>query len=212
MPIEYEAKFLDIDKDEFRGKLTAAGYECTMPEFMFRRQTFDFPIFDAHKWGRVRWEKDAITLSIKHIVDKTRIDGTHEFMLTLPLGEDPARQYADALAFMQAAGLSKSGEQENKREIWTKNQVEICLDTWPGLSPFMEIEGPDEASVRTATTEMGLDFNNAMFGGIDSVYDAVLGIPVEEFVRIKRVTFAEPPLSFANEVSKGPWAFGLKVE
>lgn len=194
MPIEYEAKFMRIDKDAFRHKLAGLGYRCTLPEHLFRRQTFDLPGEGLGKWGRVRWEHDVINLSIKHTVDPLRVDGTHETLLNIPLGEDPAQQYHDAIAFLQACGLIKQGEQENYREIWVRGEVEICLDTWPGLLPFAEIEGPDEQSVRDAAAELGLDFGAALFGGVTAAYEDELGISPAAFHGMGRVAFDEPPV------------------
>jgi len=194
MPIEYEAKFLNINKDAFRQRLAQAGYTCMLPEFLYRRQTFDLPNVGIEKWGRVRWEQDVINLSIKHTIDPLAVDGTREYLLNIPIGDNPERQYAEAIEFMKACGLLPAGAQENYREIWVKGEVEACLDTWPGLRPYVEIEAPDEASVRVAVTELGLDFSQALFGGVTAAYEAELGISPADFGRIKVVTFDQPPI------------------
>ena len=193
MPIEYEAKFIAIDKDVIRQKLNDAGYQCILPEFLYRRQVFDVPGAGPEKWGRVRWEKEVINLSIKHTVDVTSIDGTHEHLINIPINENPMQQYHDAIDFMIACGMTPAGEQENKREIWTKGDVEICIDTWPGVKPYVEIESMDEATVRAASHELGFDFSTALFGGITTIYETELGISVNDFAKIKTVTFDNPP-------------------
>ena len=38
---EIEATYIDIDKDDFRAKLKAAGAECVKPELLMRRTVFD---------------------------------------------------------------------------------------------------------------------------------------------------------------------------
>jgi adenylate cyclase class 2 len=195
VPIEYEAKFLNIDKEAIRNVLAEAGYICVLPEFLFRRQTFNVPGFDAMKWGRVRWENDKINLSIKHTVDKTRVDGTHEISLDIPLGDDPARQYTDAIAFVTACGLEPGGTQENIREIWVKDTIEICIDSWPGVNPYLEIEAENEEQVRDACAELNLDFSRALFGGITTVYETELGISADQFAKIEAITFDNPPRS-----------------
>lgn len=193
MPIEYEAKFLGIDKDQFRNILQMAGYYCAMLEFLYRRQTFDVLGFGPEKWGRVRWEKDVINLSIKHTTDPDAVDGTHEYLLNIPIGDNPDQQYREAIDFMKACGLTEAGAQENYRETWIKGEIEVCLDTWPGLRPYVEIEGPDEQIVRHAVQELGLDFSEALFGGATAAYQAELGISPADFGKIKIVTFEQPP-------------------
>ena len=193
MPIEYEAKFLGIDKDSFRKTLEQTGYTCVLPEFLFKRHDFDLPGFGAEKWGRVRWENDKINLSIKHTVDKNRIDGTHEFSVNVPLNDNPVQQYQQAIEFMKAAGLIPGGIRENKREIWIKDNVEISIDTWPGVRPYIEIEAENEDLVRKVCIELNLQFSKAMFGGITTVYEEELGITAEDFITFENVRFDNPP-------------------
>jgi adenylate cyclase class IV len=200
MPIEYEAKFLNIDKEAIRKALSLVDYECVLPEFLYKRQTFDVPGYGVEKWGRVRLEKEVINLNIKHTVDVSRVDGTHETQINLPIGENPAQQFEEAIDFMIACGLSPAGFQENKREIWIKDDIEICIDTWPGVKTYIEIEATDEEAVRKACVELNLDFNVALFGGITTVYEAELGMSGEEFSKLKEVTFEKPPIRVSAEI------------
>ena len=195
MPIEYEAKFLNIDKEEIRSKLSAAGFTCTMPETLYKRQVFDVPGFSSkEKWGRVRLEKDVINLSIKHTIDASRVDGTLEREINIPLGQNPVQQFEDAIRFMLECGLQPAGLHENKREIWQKDQVEVVIDTWPGVPPYIEIEAESEEQVRKACGELGMDFEWAKFGGILIVYEEGIGMAPEVFCALETVTFANPPV------------------
>ena len=58
METEYEAKFLDVDKDEVRARLKAAGATLERPEFAQRRWVFDLPkeLHSKHVFARVRDE------------------------------------------------------------------------------------------------------------------------------------------------------------
>jgi hypothetical protein len=56
---------------------------------------------------------------------------------------------------------------------------------------FVEIEGPDGASVREAVRILGLDYSQARFGSVDEIYKSELG----------RDILAEPTLLFANETA-----------
>jgi adenylate cyclase, class 2 len=52
----------------------------------------------------------------------------------------------------------------------------------------VEIEGPDEDSVRRAAASLGLDYSRARFGSVDEIYQTELG----------RDILAEPTLLFAS--------------
>ena len=58
MDIEFEAKFLNINKDEIREKLKQVGAELVRPEFWQKRINFDLPEETPHTWIRVRDEGD----------------------------------------------------------------------------------------------------------------------------------------------------------
>jgi adenylate cyclase class 2 len=89
---------------------------------------------------------------------------------------------------LQRIGLREVRYQENYREEWRLAQVVFDFDTWRGLSTFVEIEGPDEASVRQAAAAVGLDFALARFGSVDEIYQSEIG----------RDILAEPTLLFAS--------------
>jgi adenylate cyclase class IV len=66
MGIEYEAKYLNVDKDEVRARLKNAGALLVLPEFKQRRWVLDLPHRSGYdEWLRVRDEGNKITLSYK---------------------------------------------------------------------------------------------------------------------------------------------------
>ena len=134
---EIEAQFLDIDKTEIRERLKSIGAKLEKPETLMRRTVFDL---GNHSFARVRDEGDKITVTYKKITDDNSIRGTKEINLEVD-------NYKNAIAFLKECGLEIKAEQESKREIWTLDKVELCIDTWPWLPTFLEIEGPGEKSV-----------------------------------------------------------------
>ncbi|MEV8631459.1 hypothetical protein AB0395_07355 [Streptosporangium sp. NPDC051023] len=74
------------------------------------------------------------------------------------------------------------------REEWSLDDVTFDIDTWPGLSTFVEIEGPDEATVRRAASLLGFDYSEARFGSVDEIYKSEMG----------RDILAEPTLLFSQ--------------
>jgi adenylate cyclase class 2 len=132
-------------------------------------------------WLRLRDEGTRSTLALKQVTDATTIDGTTEIeteVTDLPaMGE-----------ILHRLGLREVRYQENYREEWRLGEVVFDFDTWPGLPTFVEVEGPDEASVRQAASAAGLDYAAARFGSVDEIYQSETG----------RDILAEPTLLFAS--------------
>lgn len=187
MKNEIEATFLSINKDSTRDKLKKAGFKLKTPEYLMRRKTFKFAHISPgySKWGRVRQESDKITMTVKEIRG-TRINDTYEVELIV-------NDFDSAVAFFEACNIHEQALQENMREMWVRNGIEATIDTWPGLKPFVEIEGPDEDLVRKISNELDFKFERAVFGSIDLVYEKELGIPSKKIIGLKEITFAKPP-------------------
>lgn len=185
MKAEIETKFCPVDKDECRKKLAAAGFQLKQPEFMMTRVTLH-NITLNDRWGRVRQEAKNVTMTIKRVVDKTKIDGTEEIEVVVPSVEQ-------GLAFMQACGFLQTSYQENYREVWAHGETEATLDTWPGLPTLIEIEGKDADTVFSICDKLGFKKEDALYGSIDVVYEEITGIPAKDIVKMPRITFLSPP-------------------
>jgi len=187
MKNEIEATFLKIDKDLVRTKLKNIGFELKTPEYTMRRKTFDFSRIapGQNKWGRVRQESDKVTMTVKEIRG-SGINDTYEVELIV-------NDFDTASSFFEACGAPAKSFQENLRELWIRDGVDITIDTWPGLNPFIEIEGENEPIVREVSNELGFDFKEALFGSIDLVYEKELGIPAKTIIVLPEITFSKPP-------------------
>ena len=187
MKKEIEATYLSVDKDASRKKLKAAGFMLLTPEYTMRRKTFDFTRIapDRNIWGRVRQESEKVTMTVKE-VRGTSINDTYEVELVV-------NDFESASAFFEACNIPAKAFQENKRVVWRRNSVEVSIDTWPGLNPFVEIEAETEQVVRIVSEELGFDFEKAVFGSIDLVYEKELGIPAATIIKLPEITFANPP-------------------
>jgi adenylate cyclase class 2 len=152
-----------------------------------RRKTFDFSRIapGRNKWGRVRQESDKVTMTVKEIRG-SGINDTYEVELVV-------NDFEAAAAFFEACDIPAKAFQENMREVWVRDGVEVTIDTWPGLNPFVEVEGKDEKVVREMSKELGFNFEKAVFGSIDLVYEKELGILAQTIIRLPEITFANPP-------------------
>lgn len=184
MQIEYEATFENINKEEVRQRLKKAGAELLRPEFLQKRVTFNLPlgVSTSHNWIRVRDEGDKITMSLK-VVDGAGIENQKEICLEV----DDMKKAEGLLLFL---GCKKKAYQENKREIWQLDNVEVTIDEWPFLEPFVEIEGDSEESVRGVAEKLGFNYKDALFCAITTLYERKYNIPAHVINnKIPKITF-----------------------
>ena len=164
MKIEYEAKFLNIDKDEIRRRLLESGAELIKPEFLQKRFNFHLPgdLREDKAWLRVRNEGDKITLSLKKIEGK---EIHHQKELTVDVSD-----FDTSVAILKAIGCEIRMYQETKRELWKLDGAEVTIDSWPFLEPFVEVENDSEQNVRSVAEKLGFDWGKAVFGPVGKVY------------------------------------------
>ena len=189
MKTEFEATFLNIDKHTLRLQLKDAGAEVVHEEFLMKRVVFFPPKHLEGAWMRVREEYGKITMSIKQIKGNLIHDQKEV--------EVKINDVQAGIEFLESQGAVKKAYQENKREKWIKDNVEICIDTWPGLSPFVEIEGDSEEQVKKISKELNFDWNDAVFGDVSIIYKKELGIP-QKIINDETplITFEEPPQKY----------------
>ncbi len=187
MYTEFEATFANVSQAEARKRLVKAGAKLVKPEFLMKRITFNLPVGNelSGGWLRVRDEGDQITMSLK-IIDGKNITDQREICLKV----DDFNQAVELLEFM---GARRKAYQESRREIWHLNNVEICLDEWPYLEPFVEVEGQGEAEVKDVSQKLGFDYNQAQFGAVSLLYNKKYSLSEDEINNnIARITFDEP--------------------
>jgi adenylate cyclase class 2 len=187
MDIEYEATFINIDKDEIRGRLKKAGATLIKPNFLMKRIVFELPT--GHEipggWLRVRDEGDKTTMSLK-VVNGDKIEDQKEIYLKID-------NFTEGVKFLESIGARQKAYQESYRELWILDGVEVTIDEWPYLEPYVEVEGKSEKEVITASEKLGFDYAQALFCSVDTLYNKKYGVPFEVINhRTNRITFSDP--------------------
>ena len=174
MDVEFEATFANIDKNETRTKLVKAGGQLIKPEFLQMRSVFSLPKGNEipGAWLRVRNESDKVTMSLK-IVNGSKIEDQKEIYLVV-------NNAKAAEEFLETLGCKRKAFQESKRELWKLDDVEVTLDEWPFLEPFVEIEGKSEKSVKKACKKLNFNYEQAIFGAVDVLYAKKYNISKEQ--------------------------------
>lgn len=198
MHTEIEAKFLHVDHEQIRAKLRTLGATCEQPMRLMRRKNYDFPDQSLSNrfngWVRVRDEGDKITLSYKQMNDRTLL-GTKEVQVTVG-------SFDAADSFLRSIGLAQNSYQETRRESWRLGEVEIELDEWPWIDPYLEIEGPNEKAVREAAGKLGLDWQEATHGSVEVAYQAEYAVTEDEIDSWPEIIFTEIPKELARKRRK----------
>lgn len=170
MDIEFEATFPNIDKNKMRRILKKTGAKLIRKEYMQKRVVFNLP--NSHQikggWLRVRDEGDKVTMSLK-VVDGDRIENQKEIYLKVS-------NFKQAELFLESIGCQRKAYQETKRELWLLDDVEITIDEWPFLEPFVEVEGKSEKAVKEVSRKLGFNFDSALFCAVDRLYKLKYGI------------------------------------
>lgn len=188
MQTEIEATFTDIQRDEIRAMLKNLGATLVRSDRLMKRKVFDFPnqgLDHNGAWVRVRDEGDKITMSYKRLVDRT-LTGVQEVNLVLD-------NYEQGCEFVKALGLVEKSYQETRRESWELNGVQIEIDEWPWIPPFVEIEGPSEAAVQAVAEKLQFDWSAALHGSVENVYLQHFDVTEAEVDRWPEITFIPVP-------------------
>ncbi len=184
MNIEYEATYENINKDDIRAKLIKLGAKLIKPEFIQKRIVFNLP--QGHEienaWLRIRDEGNKITMSLK-VLDGDKIYNQKETMLEVD-------SFKEAEKFLTLIGCKKKAFQESKRELWNLNGVEVTIDEWPFLEPFVEVEGRSEKDVKKMSNKLGFNYSEALFCSVDILYNRKYGIDLD------KINYNMPLISF----------------
>ena len=194
MDIEFEATFTNINKDTMRQKLQTVGAELVKPEFMQVRVVFELPGGkEINKgWLRVRNEGDRITMSHK-LIDGDAIQNQKEICLQVD-------NFDKAVSFLKSIGSEEKAYQESKREVWKINDVEVTIDEWPYLEPFVEIEGASEQAVKGVANILDFDYTLAKFCCATTLYSEKYKVS-DNLINMStpRITFSDPNPFIKNE-------------
>lgn len=183
METEYEATFLNINKNEMRKRLTKAGAKLLRPEFLQKRIPFHLPKEKRSnaKFIRVRDEGDKITLTYKHFTGE-KIEDQKEISVDV-------NDFENTVKILKLIGCKPKPYQETKRELWKLGGVEITIDEWPFLEPFVEVEGKSEKAVKKVSEKLGFDYSKALFCSAGKIYQMKYGFWPDDLKNLKRLVF-----------------------
>ena len=161
MQTEFEAKILGINVDKVISKLTALGAK-KVGEKMQKRFVYDFKPKRKNSWIRLRTDGAKTTITIKEI-QNDNIDGTKELEISV-------NDFEKTHLFLQKLGFIAKGYQENKRISYILNHIEIEIDFWPQIPPYLEIEGKSKKQVEMMIKKLGFAVSQSTSINTTEVY------------------------------------------
>lgn len=172
---EYEAKILNIDEGQLLVKLRQVGAQ-KVDNYQFRRYVFDTIPAAESRWVRLRSNGKKTTLTVKEIQADT-IDGTQEW-------EIEVSDMDACLAILEKIGITHRGYQENLRTEYKLGDVEISIDKWPKLSPYVEIEGRSKEAVVKTAKLLGFSEDSLTSRNTESLYEDI-GVSLKQTRELK---------------------------
>lgn len=194
MTPEIEVKFLQIDIEGMQQRLRDIGATCKQPMVLMKRIIMDFPDkrmqTQNSSFVRVRYEGNRTMLTYKRF-DSLQLGGAQEI-------ETEVSDFEKTVAIFESIGLQALSVQESKRETWQLGDVEIVLDEWPWLEPYMELEGPNEQALREVAEKLVINWNEGVFGDVMVAYRAQYPMlkPTDTVANLPQVRFGTPVPNF----------------
>lgn len=187
---EFEAKFLNIDRQKLRSKLEGIGAVKIHDDRLFRRTAYNIP--EVKGFARVRDEGDNVTMTVKVYPPDSKYPQEYE----VSINED----FETGRRFMEALNLKQKAYQETYREKWAVDDCnEVVMDNIPGLPTYAEIDCKSEERVFDVAEKLGYKKEDAHYGSFALTFEEVYGIPQ------KIVNEETPELTFENaEEALGP--------
>ncbi|QKF94788.1 adenylate cyclase class IV CYTH domain protein [Fadolivirus algeromassiliense] len=168
MAKEYEAKFLDIDKDLMTQKLKSIGAKLVHEKKRYVRSVFKLCTDNVKGYARVRDEAGIITMTVK-IYKDPKFPEEYEIEIK--------NDFETGVKFLSSLGINQKAFQETYREKWVHDLAhEITFDDIPGLPTYMEIDCTSEEKLNKLIEMLNLDKSKMRFGAFDKTYNEYYGI------------------------------------
>ena len=190
MKSEIEVKFLDVDIDDIRNRLTSTGAKLEQPMRLMRRALIEEPHHvTENSFIRIRDEGDKTTLTFKR---RTKPDGTSTIDSTKEI-ETTVGDFDTTVEIFSEAGWQYITLQESRRETWQLDGAEVVIDEWPWIKPYIEVEAESEDIVRAVSDRLGFDWKDAAFGSVDIIYQRDYPkMSVRGIIDVKDARFGDP--------------------
>lgn len=172
--IEIEARFKEVQVDDLIKKIIDLGGQDMGERFLEETIFYDQELKwrDEGKFARLRSFDGKNIFTYKHI-KKDSIDGTEEIEFSI----DKPSQLKEFLSRLE---LIPFRIQQKKRHTLILDGVNLDIDQWPLILPYLEIEGKSESEIQVVAEKIGLRWEDALFIDARKIIESY-GIDVSKF-------------------------------
>ena len=136
-------------------------------------------VINPNKWIRLRETNGKVTLTIKHISGLTN-DGLQNVKETEI--EVPSLEVGNQL--LEELGLAYRNYQEKRRITYLIDGIEVDIDFWPMIPPYMEIEAESKEEIDGIIEKLGLTDLDIVSCNTEDVYKKY-DIDIYEYSELK---------------------------
>ncbi len=177
METENEVRVLEIDVDKLIEQLENLGAK-KVGEYFQRRYVYDFNPKIKGKWIRLRTNGEYTTLAIKSRPDETKIGQLFEL-------EEKVEDFEKTHMILTELGYTPTAYQENKRLIYTLDDVEFDIDSWPMIPTYVEIEGKNAEIVKKYIDILNLNNNKLSYESLITIYKKYYNKDLTDYKELK---------------------------
>jgi len=162
MTTEYEIKFPKININEIKKKLENLEATLVMDKFLYKRYICDI---SNNSFMRLRTTPNGASLTIKEFThsDKDHMKEQEMFINDF----DEGKMFMDYFIKHDLIPDNHPRYQENYRTMYKLKDCEFCIDEWPLLEPFLELEAANETILKKYSEILGLEWKNGLFGSVN---------------------------------------------
>ena len=125
---------------------------------------------NPQKWIRLRETNGKTTLTVKHILNPEMQDKEQGDFQPVLETEIPVRSLEDTNNLLQQLGFVYRNYQEKKRTTYSLNGVEVDIDSWPLIPPYVEIEDDSMETIHSIANSLGLGNKEMVSCNTQDVY------------------------------------------
>ncbi len=178
MKTEIEKLFYEVDKEALRKAILGIGGILVKKEFLQKRFVWSLPQLNGrHRWMRLRDEGDKVVLTYK-----IKTEGEHADEAEVVVSD-----FQSTKSILESVVCPPNSYQENFREIYMLNELEVAIDTWPFLDPVCEIEGESNEKIFELAKKLNLNIEKSMSSNVTTVYYQKYGKWIPEMLIEKQL-------------------------
>ena len=150
-------KYLDIDPQGVQSRLADLGAVKTS-DGLIRQKVYDYPDSRLNKegaWVRIRDHRGKVTLAFKKRLGiREGKKGNDKGMEEV---EVEVSDFEKTAMIFEGIGMKLKFYREKRRETYETDGVEIAIDYWPLIPPYLEIEGHGWKELNNMARDLGLN-------------------------------------------------------